>query len=129
MGALRESLRHVPEDVTTLVYLGSAEEDPSGRLVGELLGCLGDGDDAVAAAAPVTDALKRVDGDRVVGSVERRGLYSLRAPQVLRRGALAAVLDAAPEGPADPAALMVAAGRTVRIVPVSGGSGPVADPP
>jgi 2-C-methyl-D-erythritol 4-phosphate cytidylyltransferase len=41
---------------------------------------------AVSVAAPIVEALKRADEDRrVVGSVERFGLWTMQTPQVFRR--------------------------------------------
>lgn len=42
---------------------------------------------AVSVAAPIVETLKRADEDRrVVGSVERFGLWTMQTPQVFRRG-------------------------------------------
>lgn len=82
---------------------------------------------AVACAAPVTDALKRVDGDRVVGPVEREGLVTLRTPYVIRRAALDEALRLHPEaGSEDPVALLVATGHTVRLYDRAPRSSPMA---
>ena len=54
--------------------------------------------DAAIAAAPVSDTIKRVDGDGagegvVVETLERSVLWAVQTPQVFRRGALERALD------------------------------------
>lgn len=48
---------------------------------------------AAAPAIAVTDTLKRVDGERVLGTVDRANLVMVQTPQVFQRHALAAALD------------------------------------
>jgi 2-C-methyl-D-erythritol 4-phosphate cytidylyltransferase len=50
---------------------------------------------AVSVAAPIVETLKRADEDqRVVGSVERLGLWTMQTPQVFRREWLIRAYDA-----------------------------------
>jgi 2-C-methyl-D-erythritol 4-phosphate cytidylyltransferase len=52
------------------------------------------GADAVIAAVPVTDTVKRVDGARaVIETLPRSELWAVQTPQVFRRGALERALD------------------------------------
>src|SRR5262245_16178424 len=56
------------------------------------------GSDTVAGAVagvPVTDTLKRVDGDRVTGTVDRQGLWRAQTPQSFRFAPLLAAHRAA----------------------------------
>jgi hypothetical protein len=77
---------------------------------------------AAVAARPMADALKRVDGDVVVGGLARDGLLTPCLPHVYRRDTLAAVLAAAAGTlDSDAVALLLAAGHAVRVVPVQGG--------
>jgi 2-C-methyl-D-erythritol 4-phosphate cytidylyltransferase len=73
---------------------------------------------AAIAATPVVDTLKRVEGDRIAGTIDRKGLFAAATPQVFRADlltrAFAAVADAT-----DEAALVEALGVTVTVVPVS----------
>ncbi|PYQ63706.1 MAG: 2-C-methyl-D-erythritol 4-phosphate cytidylyltransferase [Acidobacteria bacterium] len=73
---------------------------------------------AAIAATPVVDTLKRVDGDRVVSTVARDGLFAAGTPQVFRADLLARALAEGRED-ADEAALVEALGTTVSIVFVS----------
>jgi 2-C-methyl-D-erythritol 4-phosphate cytidylyltransferase len=59
-----------------------------------LLAAEGEGVDAAIAATPVTDTVKKADGDGVVRqTLDRAGLWAVQTPQVFRRGALERALD------------------------------------
>ncbi|HEY2571247.1 MAG TPA: 2-C-methyl-D-erythritol 4-phosphate cytidylyltransferase [Solirubrobacteraceae bacterium] len=65
-------------------------------LAREVTGALGQDEHAAAAiaAAPVSDTIKRVDGDGVViETLVRAGLWAVQTPQVFRRDALERALD------------------------------------
>jgi len=80
------------------------------------------GADAVIAAAPVTDTIKRVGADAatVAETLDRSALWAVQTPQVFRRAALERVLaDSGPELLAqatDDAWLIERAGGVVRVV-------------
>jgi hypothetical protein len=114
---LLAGLRGVPDQVANVVFLeGLALETLATDEVAQMLGWLTPGVSAVVRGAPVTDALKRVEGDRVVGPVERDGLLTLQTPHVIRRDALDEALLVLPDGgPQDPAALLIATGHHVRM--------------
>jgi 2-C-methyl-D-erythritol 4-phosphate cytidylyltransferase len=73
---------------------------------------------AAIAATPVVDTLKRVEGSRVVATVDREGLFAAATPQVFRADLLARAFEAA-EDVTDEAALVEGLGVTVAVVPVS----------
>jgi 2-C-methyl-D-erythritol 4-phosphate cytidylyltransferase len=68
--------------------------------------------DAVIAAAPVTDTVKKVDGNRISATLDRSELWGAQTPQVFRTAALRAALTAH-EAATDEAMLIEAAGGTV----------------
>jgi 2-C-methyl-D-erythritol 4-phosphate cytidylyltransferase len=68
---------------------------------------------------PVTDTVKRVDGDRVVGTVDRRELRFVQTPQAFRREVLVAAherADATGESDATDDAMLVETVAVVRAV-------------
>lgn len=81
---------------------------------------------AAILAVPVADTLKRVDaGNRIVGTVDRAGVWAAQTPQVFRRDWL--VEAYAKRGTlsvsiTDDAQLLEACGRTVVAVPGSAGN-------
>jgi 2-C-methyl-D-erythritol 4-phosphate cytidylyltransferase len=87
------------------------------ELVRRALGMLGANAhlDAVIAAAPVSDTIKRVDEDMVVAeTLDRSSLWAVQTPQVFRRGALERALDV-------PAEILAQASDDAWLVERSGG--------
>ncbi len=76
------------------------------------------GVDAVIAAAPVTDTVKRVGVDGIVErTLDRAELRAVQTPQVFRRAALAGAIAAGdPENATDDASLIEAAGGSVVVI-------------
>lgn len=117
LARLVAGLAQVPEDVGLVLLvdegdLGSADPDR----VRALHARLEPGVAAVAFATPVADALKRVEGDEIVGGVDRAGLYRPRTPQLIRRAALDQALPLAGAEDDDPATLLSRSGHTVLVV-------------
>jgi 2-C-methyl-D-erythritol 4-phosphate cytidylyltransferase len=80
-----------------------------------------EGVDAAIAATPVTDTVKRADGEGVVTqTLDRSSLWAVQTPQVFRRAALERALDVADDVLAqatDDAWLIERAGGRVVVVP------------
>lgn len=98
----------LPEEVDVVVELDASSLDAwDPRLLADLLGAMGatratgsttattatrepgaGGRAAVTASAPMADALKQVDGERVIGGLARDGLHVPRLPRAYWRSAL-----------------------------------------
>ena len=88
-------------------------------LVERCVAALDGGVDAVIAAAPVTDTMKEASDGLVVRTLARERLWAVQTPQVFRRAALEAALDAPDEvlaAATDDAGLVEARGGVVRVV-------------
>ena len=88
-------------------------------LVERCVAALDGGVDAVIAAAPVTDTMKEASDGIVVRTLARERLWAVQTPQVFRRAALEAALDAPDEvlaAATDDAGLVEARGGVVRVV-------------
>lgn len=75
---------------------------------------------AAIAAIPLADTLKRVDGDAIVGTVPRAGLWVAQTPQVFRRAVIAAAIAHGQQDGVtvtDEASLCEALGIEVAVVP------------
>jgi 2-C-methyl-D-erythritol 4-phosphate cytidylyltransferase len=70
--------------------------------------------DGVITAAPVTDTVKKVDGERITETLDRSQLWAAQTPQVFRTEALRSALKSA-NSVTDEAMLIEAAGGTVLI--------------
>lgn len=109
-----------PDDEAVLVH-DAARPLLTPQIVSRALDALAaTGADAVVAAAPVTDTIKRVgDGLRVVETVQRSALWAVQTPQVFRRAALARALaepDDVLAAATDDAAIVEQTGGTVHVV-------------
>lgn len=87
----------------------------SQALVARLLAALNQHDGAAPGLA-VTDALWRGDGGRVLGAVDRGGLYRAQTPQAFRFDAILAAHRAHPGGALDDVAVALEAGLDVAMV-------------
>jgi len=83
---------------------GEAGGDGAGELAGAIL------------AAPVADTLQRVDGDRIVETVDRSILRAAQTPQVFTRAAWRAARERGECAGTDEASWLVASGLEVRVV-------------
>ena len=85
-----------PELLSDLVAVLAADPDADGAI----------------AAAPVTDTVKKVDGNRISVTLDRSELWGAQTPQVFRTAALRRALKGA-DNVTDEAMLIEAAGGTV----------------
>jgi 2-C-methyl-D-erythritol 4-phosphate cytidylyltransferase len=85
-----------------------------------LIDAAADDDEGGLLAVPVTDTLKRADGDRVGVTIDRAALWRAQTPQLFRCGSLRAALAACEnEDVTDEASAMERAGHAPRLVPGS----------
>ncbi|QEO09367.1 2-C-methyl-D-erythritol 2,4-cyclodiphosphate synthase [Protaetiibacter larvae] len=75
------------------------------------------GGDGVVPALAMIDTVKRVDGDRVVGAVDRSDLVTVQTPQGFPRAQLLAAYASVADDHTDDAALYAAAGHGILTVP------------
>ncbi|MGI8520648.1 MAG: 2-C-methyl-D-erythritol 4-phosphate cytidylyltransferase [Actinomycetota bacterium] len=80
-GSVRAALELVESD--TVVVHDAARPLARAALFGAVVEALREADGAVPGA-PVDETLKRVEGGRVVETVERAGLYRIQTPQAFR---------------------------------------------
>jgi 2-C-methyl-D-erythritol 4-phosphate cytidylyltransferase len=113
--SVRIALAEVPGEAAVVVVHDAARPLVSDDVIERVVTGLEDGWDAAVPVLPVTDTIKRLDGEAVVETIDRERLATAQTPQafvadVLRR-ALAGDGDAS-----DCAALVEAAGGRVRAV-------------
>ena len=115
-GSVRRGLAAVPDDADVVVVHDAARPLAAPALFRAAIGAVEDGAAAAVCAVPVSDTLKRVEGDAVVATLDRSDLWAVQTPQAFRHGALRAAH--AGEGEAtDDAALVEAIGERVVVVP------------
>lgn len=118
--ALRDALGDLPES-TTVVAFGhesSADLRPALALLRSTAS------DAVCRPAPATEAVKLVADGTVIRSVDRRSLFVVRMPEVVRRATLEQVLDQQAGDPINPTAAVAAAGGRIAFLDTDESSAP-----
>jgi 2-C-methyl-D-erythritol 4-phosphate cytidylyltransferase len=116
--SVRAGLAAVPLDADVIVVHDAARPLAGADLWHAAIDAIRRGADAALCAVPVTDTVKRVDGERVVATVDRGEIVAVQTPQAFR----AAILRRAHDGgrdATDDGALVEAAGGTVVVVPGS----------
>ena len=116
--SVRAGLAAVPADAAVVVVHDAARPLAGPELWRAAIAAVLAGADGAVCAVPVTDTLKRVDGSRVLGTVEREGLVAVQTPQAFRAAALRAAHAGAGEA-TDDGALVEEAGGCVVTVPGS----------
>jgi 2-C-methyl-D-erythritol 4-phosphate cytidylyltransferase len=113
-------LQSLPAGADVVAVHDAARPLVSSELIARAVAALEPGWDAVAPAMPVVDTLKLADGERVVRTVDRRGLFGVQTPQVFGRitiERLHADHDPAAAEATDDLVLVEEAGGQVRLIP------------
>ena len=107
-------LAALPADIDAVLVHDVARAFAPAEVIDRVVAALRDGADAVIPTRPVTDTIKRVDGDgRVIETVDRSTLAAVQTPQGFRRDVLVAAHAAAAAHVTDDAGLVEALGGTV----------------
>lgn len=114
--SVRNGLAAVPEDADIIVVHDAVRPLASRALFDAVIAAVAAGADAAIPAVPVTDTVKRVDGERVVETLDRSELVAVQTPQAFRADVLRKAHAAEPDA-TDDAALVEAMGGTVVVVP------------
>jgi 2-C-methyl-D-erythritol 4-phosphate cytidylyltransferase len=114
--SVRTGLAEVSEDATVVLVHDAARPVITEEMIERLLTTLPEGWDGVVPGLPVSDTVKRVDGEQVVETVDRDCLVVAQTPQafvwpVLRDAA------ASGEDATDCAALLERRGGRIKVVP------------
>jgi 2-C-methyl-D-erythritol 4-phosphate cytidylyltransferase len=86
--SVRAALAEVPEDATVVLVHDAARPLVTDEVIGRVITGLADGWDAAVPALPIPDAMKRVEGDAVVETLDRDGLVTVQTPQAFVASAL-----------------------------------------
>jgi 2-C-methyl-D-erythritol 4-phosphate cytidylyltransferase len=114
--SVRAALAEVPDDAAVVLVHDAARPVLAEDVIERLLTTLNEGWDGVVPGLPIADTVKRVDGDEVVETVDRKSLVISQTPQafvwpVLREAAAGA------EDATDCSALVEARGGRIKVVP------------
>ena len=93
--SVRRALESLDPDVDVVLVHDAARPLAPSQLVDDVVHAVERGAQAVVPGLPVADTIKRVDGDRVVETLRREGLYAVQTPQGFTRALLTRAHDAA----------------------------------
>jgi 2-C-methyl-D-erythritol 4-phosphate cytidylyltransferase len=114
--SVRNGLAAVPADADVIVVHDAARPAAGVALFRAVIDAVRAGADAAFPGVPVTDTIKRVDGDVVVETIDRAALVAVQTPQAFSAAALRAAHAGGGEA-TDDAALVEQAGGRVVVVP------------
>ena len=116
--SVKRGLDEVPDEAAVVVVHDAARPYVDDAVIERVLAPLAEGWDGVVPALPVSDTVKRVDGERVVETLTRAELRAVQTPQAFVANVLR---DAYAHGDlataTDCASLVEARGGRVKIVP------------
>jgi 2-C-methyl-D-erythritol 4-phosphate cytidylyltransferase len=114
--SVRLALAEVPDDAAVVLVHDAARPFVDDDVIGRVLGALNEGWDGAVPALPVPDTIKRVDGDRVVETLQRDDLRSVQTPQAFIASVLRAAMAGDVSSASDCASLVEARGGRVKVV-------------
>jgi 2-C-methyl-D-erythritol 4-phosphate cytidylyltransferase len=113
--SVRAGLAEVDEEAAVVLVHDAARPLLPEDVVERVVLAVGEGWDAAVPALPLADTVKRAEGEAVVETVDRTGLYAAQTPQAFLAASLRRALDGAGSA-TDCAGLVEAAGGRVRLV-------------
>ncbi|WP_433954331.1 2-C-methyl-D-erythritol 4-phosphate cytidylyltransferase [Curtobacterium flaccumfaciens] len=117
-GSVEAGLAVLPDSVTTVLVHDAARCLTPAAQFSRVFDAVVAGDGAgVVPALPVTDTVKRIDGDVVVETVDRAALVGVQTPQGFPLAALRRAYAVSSQSETDDAGVFQAVGGTVRFVP------------
>jgi 2-C-methyl-D-erythritol 4-phosphate cytidylyltransferase len=114
--SVRRALAALPDDLDVVAVHDAARPLVTADVVARCIDVAAAGEGAVAGC-PAVDTMKEVEeGQRIVGTPDRRRLWHAHTPQVFPAGALRRAYEGDLEGATDDASLLERQGLTVRMV-------------
>jgi 2-C-methyl-D-erythritol 4-phosphate cytidylyltransferase len=114
--SVRIALGEVPEDAAAVLVHDAARPLLPPEVVERVLAPLGDGWDGAVPAIPLSDTVKRVDGEQVAETLDRSRLVAVQTPQAFVAATLRSALAGDVASATDCSALVERAGGRVKVV-------------
>lgn len=109
-------LREVPEDAAVVLVHDAARPFLEEAVIERVLAALNEGWDGAVPALPIPDTVKRVEGERVVETLNRDELWAVQTPQAFVASVLRSAYEGDVAGASDCASLVEARGGRVKVV-------------
>ncbi|HWG55727.1 MAG TPA: 2-C-methyl-D-erythritol 4-phosphate cytidylyltransferase [Gaiellaceae bacterium] len=114
--SVRAALEEVGDDALVTVVHDAARPLVTDDVLERVLAPLSEGWDGVVPALPLADTVKRVEGERVVETVDRGGLYAVQTPQAFLAPVLRDAHRGDSDGATDCSSLVERRGGRVKVV-------------
>jgi 2-C-methyl-D-erythritol 4-phosphate cytidylyltransferase len=114
--SVRRALEEVPAGAALIVVHDAARPLVTDEVIEKVITAVGEGWDGAVPGLPVSDTVKRVEGDGVAETIDREGLVAVQTPQAFVADVFRRALETGDEA-GDCAALVEAAGGRIRVVP------------
>ena len=114
--SVRNALAQVPEQAAVVLVHDAARPLVTEEVIERVVTALEEGWDGAVPSLPVSDTVKRVEGEAVAETIDREGLVIVQTPQAFVAGIFRRAVESGGEA-GDCAALVEAAGGRVRAVP------------
>jgi 2-C-methyl-D-erythritol 4-phosphate cytidylyltransferase len=114
-GSVAAGVAVVPDDAAVILVHDAARPVLREEVVERVVTALNEGWDGAIPVLPLPDTVKRLEGDRVAETVDRKGLAAAQTPQAFVAPTLRAALPGDP-GATDCAALVEAGGGRIKAV-------------
>ena len=115
--SVREALAEVADDAAVVLVHDAARPLVPEEVIERVLAPLSQGWDGVVPGLPVSDTMKRVEGDQVVETLPRGELVAVQTPQAFEPSILRRAFAVDVGASSDCASLVEAAGGRVAVVP------------
>jgi len=113
--SVRAGLATIPADVEFVLVHDAARPGAGADIFAAVITALRNGADAVVPAVALVDTIKRVDGEVVVGTVDRSSLVAVQTPQGFGLSQLRAAHAAGGDATDDAGLIEVAGGKVVTV--------------
>jgi 2-C-methyl-D-erythritol 4-phosphate cytidylyltransferase len=114
--SVREALAEVADDAAVVLVHDAARPLLPEEVIERVLAPLSEGWDGVVPGLPLSDTVKRIEGDRVVETLPRGELVAVQTPQAFIASVLRAALAGDVSNASDCASLVEVRGGRVKIV-------------
>jgi 2-C-methyl-D-erythritol 4-phosphate cytidylyltransferase len=114
--SVREALAEIADDAAVVLVHDAARPLLPEEVIERVLAPLSEGWDAVVPGLPLSDTVKRVEGDRVVETLPRGELVAVQTPQAFIASVLRGALTGDVSDATDCAALVETRGGRVKVV-------------